>query len=70
MVKSPQFITDEKGQRVGVVLSIKTYEKLLAASEDAADVKAYRQARPKIMSEIAKGEFSTLADYKARRRKA
>lgn len=69
MVNSPQFITDAKGQRVGVVLSIKSYEKLLSAGEDAADIRAYRQARPKVMAEIAKGDFTTLAEYKAKRRR-
>lgn len=64
MLKSPQFVTDEKGRRIGVMLSIQSYEKLLAASEEAADVTTYRKARPKILAEIAKGEFKTLSEYR------
>ena len=52
------------------MLSLKSYEKLLSSSEDTADVRAYRQAKPKVHAEIMRGDFVTLADYKARRRKA
>jgi hypothetical protein len=70
MLKSPQFVTDEKGRRIGVMLSLKSYEKLLAASEEAADITTYRKSKPKIMAEIARGEYKTLSEYQAKRAKA
>jgi hypothetical protein len=70
MIKSPQFVTDEKGHRIGVMLSMKSYEKLISDSEDTCDVKAYNKVKPKIHAEISRGQFSTFAAYKARRLKA
>jgi hypothetical protein len=70
MPKSAQFVTDQKGKRVGVVLDLKTYERLLLAAEDAADIRAYRRAKPKIQAEIDRGQFMTLEAYRAQRRKS
>lgn len=70
MLKSAQFVTDQKGKRVGVVLDLKTYERLLGAAEDAADVRAYRKARPKILAQVARGEAVTLSEYRTKRGKA
>lgn len=65
--KPPQYVTDAKGRRIGVVLDLTSYERLLAASEDTADVRAYRKAKPKIEAEVSRGQVITLADYKAKR---
>ena len=70
MPKSTQFVTNEEGKRVGVVLDLKTYQRLLDAAEDAADVRAYRKARPKVMAELARGDVATLGQYRSMRRKA
>lgn len=38
------FVVDAKGNKVGVFLPIKEYNKLLEELEDAADIKAYDKA--------------------------
>lgn len=45
MTKPPQFLTDEKGQRVAVVISIEDYEKILEELEDLDDIRAYEEAK-------------------------
>ena len=37
-------VTDEKGKKVGVLVPIKDYEKMMRALEDAADERAYQKA--------------------------
>ena len=51
VAKDEQFLTDAKGKRTGVVLDLQTYDAL----HDRAHV------------EIAAGQFSTLASYRASR---
>lgn len=41
---TPQFITDHKGKKISVVLSIKDYEKLIEKLEDLEDVRLYDAA--------------------------
>ena len=62
-----QFIVDASGQRVGVVLDLPTYERLREAAEDNADLRAYRAAKLRTAAEVARGEISTLAEYRASR---
>ena len=64
-----QFLTDAKGKRTGVILDLVTYERLLEAEEELADIRAYDQASPKVLAEIAAGQFATLTEYRTRRRK-
>lgn len=42
---SVQYITDENGKRVGVVLPIEEYERLIEALEDAEDIRLYDEAK-------------------------
>ena len=65
--KDEQFVTDAKGKPVGVLLDLKTYERLRNAEEDLADVRAYDTARPKAARDLNTGQFSSLADYRANR---
>jgi len=64
-----QFVTDAKGRRVAVLLDLKTYGRLIDAEEELADIRAYDAARPKALAELKAGQFSTLADYRAKRSK-
>jgi hypothetical protein len=41
-----QYLTDALGNRVGVVLALDEYERLLEAAEDLADIQAYDDAIP------------------------
>jgi len=45
MTKPPQFLTDEKGQRIAVVISIEDYEKILEELEDLEDIRSYDEAK-------------------------
>jgi hypothetical protein len=70
VLKDEQFVTDSAGKRVGVLLDVKTYERLREAEEDLADIRAYDTARPKVAADLKAGQLSTLADYRAKRSKA
>lgn len=70
VLNDTQFVTDANGKRVGVLLDVKTYDRLREAEEDLADIRAYDMARPKVSADLQTGRFSTLADYRARRSKA
>jgi len=67
LAEKGQFIVDASGQRAGVVLDMPTYEQLREAAEDNLDLRAYRAAKPRVAGEIARGEYVTLADYRANR---
>jgi hypothetical protein len=45
MRKAKQFVTDENGVRVAVVLDIKEYEELLDDLEDLQAVREYEEAK-------------------------
>ena len=47
-----RYITDEKGERVGVILDVREYERLMEALEDLADLRAADEA----LQAIANGE--------------
>jgi hypothetical protein len=49
---SVQYLTDEHGERVSVVLPIDLYEKLLEELEEAEDVRLYDEAK----AELERGE--------------
>ena len=42
---TPQIITDKKGWKTVVILSIKDYSKLKEMAEELADIKAYDKAK-------------------------
>jgi hypothetical protein len=65
--KEELFLTDAEGKRTGVLLDIQTYERLREAEEELADIRAYDSTRKRAHSEIAAGQFSTLAAYRADR---
>ena len=62
-----QFVTDVKGQRVGVLLDLRTYNRLREAEEELSDVRAYDAARVKVTADLNAGRSTTLADYRSRR---
>ncbi len=45
MTLHPKYVTDEKGNKSAVLLPIKEYDKLLEELEDAADIRAYEEAK-------------------------
>lgn len=44
---TPQFLTDVKGNKTGVFLSMKEYKKLMEELEELDDIKAYDKAKKK-----------------------
>ena len=63
--KQEQFVTDAQGKRVGVLLDLKTYERLREAQEELADIQAYDAAKPRVQAEVQSGQSVTLAEYQA-----
>jgi PHD/YefM family antitoxin component YafN of YafNO toxin-antitoxin module len=51
-----RYVTDEKGERVGVILDVREYERLMEAMEDLADLRAADEA----LEAIARGEEELL----------
>jgi len=47
-----RYVTDEKGERVGVILDVREYERLMGALEDLADLRAADET----LEAIARGE--------------
>ncbi len=67
-MSNPQFITNKKGKRLSVVLSIKEYEQMLADLEELQDIRLYDQAKRSKDSAIpAEDAFKALD---TRRKKA
>lgn len=65
--KQEQFLTDAKGKRTGVVLNLKTYQRLLEAEEELADIHAYDSTLPKVALELKAGRYTTLEHYRTGR---
>ena len=65
--KNAQYITDHAGKRVGVVLDLRTFEKM----EDELDAyyckRAYEKAKPETDAEMKRGEFISIGEIVARR---
>jgi len=59
-----QFITDDTGKKLGVLLPIKEYNRMLEELEDIEDVKLYDEAKKE-----DDGERISLSDYVKNRKK-
>lgn len=44
-LKPKKYVTDRRGQKIGVVLAIKDYEKILADIEELESIRAYDAAK-------------------------
>ena len=51
-----RYVTDEKGERIGVILDVREYERLMEALEDLADLRAADET----LEAIARGEEDLL----------
>ena len=54
---SPQFVTNDKGEKVSVILPIKQYLKLLEAIEESEDVRLYDEVKAKKEKRISLDEY-------------
>ena len=59
-----EFVTNTHGKRIAVLLDVRSYSRLKEAAEDLADIRAYDKARPRIMAEVKRGQFVTLAQHR------
>ena len=60
-----QYIIDDNGKRLAVVLDLKTYEKMMDDLDDYYCQRAYNEAKPVTDRQISNGEFVTLKELKA-----
>ena len=45
MTEPTKFLTNEKGERIAVVISVEEYQKILDELEELADIRAYDEAK-------------------------
>lgn len=62
-----QFVIDAAGRRVGVLLGVRTYDRLREAEEELADIRAYDAARLNAHAELKAGQTISLASYRTKR---
>lgn len=61
---APQFVTNEKGEKVSVILPIKKYLKMLEALEESDDIKLYDEVKARNEKTILLEDY--LKDRKKR----
>lgn len=59
-----QFVTDEKGQKIAVIIGIDEYNKMLEALEDIEDIRSYDEDWPEIEKDLKAGKLKTLEEVK------
>jgi PHD/YefM family antitoxin component YafN of YafNO toxin-antitoxin module len=52
MRKEHQFVVNERGEKVAVVIGIEEYEKILEELEDRDDIRAYDEAKASVETPI------------------
>ncbi|EJO71188.1 hypothetical protein LEP1GSC132_3074 [Leptospira kirschneri str. 200803703] len=53
----PQYITDDKGKKISVVLSIKQYKEILEGLEELEDIRLYDEIKAKNEKPIPLKEY-------------
>ena len=64
MTLKPQFVTDEKGKKIAVQLTVKEYEYLIEELEMKEDLALYKKVKAD-----KKENYMPLADYLKKRKK-
>ena len=62
MRKKAQYITDHTGKRVGIVLDLRTFERMQDEIDAYYCKRAYEKAKPATDAEIRRGEFISIGD--------
>jgi hypothetical protein len=62
-----QFVIDADGNRLGVLLDLKTYARLRQAEEDLADMRAFDNAWPQAQKDLQSGKTISLDEYVSKR---
>jgi hypothetical protein len=58
-----QYLTDAAGNKVAVVISMETYQKIMDDLDELYCLKGYEQALVETELEVADGDYITLANY-------
>ncbi|MDI6766537.1 MAG: hypothetical protein QME52_06915 [Bacteroidota bacterium] len=66
-VKKKQYLTDQSGKRTGVILDMRTFEKIEEELDELACIHAYDKAKPDVDAAIQRGDYMTLDEYLAER---
>ena len=66
--KAPQFIVNEKGKQIGVLLDMKTYQRLIEAEEELVDQIVYDHAKAAARDDLKNGRTISIQDYIASRK--
>ncbi len=59
-----QFVHDERGKCIGVILDLSTYEKMIEAQEDLEDIRDFDEYASRALAEYRRGEYVTLKEFK------
>ena len=62
-----QYVTNDKGKKVAVILPLKEYEKMIATLEDIEDVRLYNKAMARKQEFIPAAEAFKTAERKRKR---
>lgn len=68
LAKSNQFITDEQGKKIAVIIPLKSYQKMLEDLEELDDIRLYDEAKKTKGKAIPAAEAFKQLD--AKRKKA
>ena len=63
-----QFITDNKGHKIAVVVPVKEYEKILSDLEDLEDIRLYDEAKSSKEISIPVEEAFKMIDAKRKKK--
>lgn len=66
-VKKRQYLTDQAGKRVGVLLDLKTFEQIEEELDELACIRAYDAAKPEVDAAMKRGDYMTIQEYIAKR---
>ena len=57
-----QYVTDDSGKTVSVILDIQYFEEILERLEDLDDIEEYRRMKPIIEQDLKEGKYLTLEE--------
>ena len=64
-----KYLTDENGKKTAVQIDIKTFDKLLDEIDDLQCALGYEEAREENAPDIKKGNFTSIEELIARKKK-
>lgn len=68
LAQRKEFVLDDKGKRVGVILDLPTYEQLLDWKEELEDIRDFDETAAQALAEYRRGEYVTLQKLKRQRK--